>query len=52
MQRRVLVVWFKNDHINTAVLEKIPICGRHIQMLEFDNVCIYPLGQFNWLISS
>ncbi|KIM41510.1 hypothetical protein M413DRAFT_11060 [Hebeloma cylindrosporum] len=38
MQRRVLVVWFENQRVDAHTYEKINITGRHIQMLNFDNV--------------
>ena len=43
MQRRVLIMWFRNHHINTSAYEQIPLSGQHTQMLEFDSVCLYLL---------
>jgi hypothetical protein len=38
MQQRVLVVWFRNDNIDTSAYEQVPVSGPHIQTLEFDGV--------------
>ena len=43
MQRRILVVWFKNHHIDISAYDEIPLSGEHLQILEFDSVCAYLL---------
>ena len=41
MQRRVLVVWFRNNNIDTSAYEEVTVSGPHIQTLEVDGVCAY-----------
>ena len=45
-------MWFKDHNIDTSAYENILITGHHLQIAEFENVCIYPIASTICLINS